>query len=118
MTLASQPCLSIDRAMEYVGDMQGVRSLLSTLQQSLQDDLPQIQQRLDAGDLPGTNRLLHQIKGFAPVFCVDELVAEVVRVEGLSKGTDLQAVRAAYEQLGPQLQQLLGEVQAHLAAVA
>lgn len=116
MTTASHTCLSNDRAMEYVGDMQGVMALLGTLQQSLQDDLPQLQARLDAGDLPGANRLLHQLKGFAPVFCVDPLVAEVVRVEGLSKGTDVQAVRTAYEHLGPQLHQLLTEVQGQLAA--
>ncbi len=115
MTAALPPRLSIDRAMEYVGDMQGVLSLLATLQQSLQNDLPQIQDRLDAGDLPGANRLLHQFKGFAPVFCVDDLVADVVRVEGLSKGTDLRAVREAYAHLGPQLKQLLAEVQAQLA---
>lgn len=114
MTTALHTCLSIDRAMQYVGDMQGVESLLGTLQQSLEDDLPQIQALLDAGDLPSANRLLHQLKGFAPVFCTDELVTKVVLVEGLSKGTDLQAVRTAYEDLGPRLHQLLTEVQTHL----
>ncbi len=114
MTAAHPPRLSIDRALEYLGDMQGVLSLLATLQQSLQDDLPKIQDRLDAGDLHGANRLLHQFKGFAPVFCVDDLVADVVRVEGLSKGSDLRAVREAYAHLGPQLQELLQEVQAQL----
>lgn len=109
-------CLSIERALEYVGDRQGVLTLLGTLQQTLQDDLPRVQARLDAGDLPGANRVLHQIKGFAPVFCVEALVAEVVRVEVLSKGADLQAVRTAYAQLGPQLHRLLAEVQACLAA--
>ena len=115
MTAASHTCLSIDRAMEYVGDMDGVLTLLDTLQGSLHSDLPQIQALLDAGDLPGANRLLHQLKGFAPVFCVDAMVADVVRVENLSKGTDLQAVRSAYALLSPQLAQLLAEVQAQLA---
>lgn len=114
MSNSPHHCLSIDRTLAYVGDMQGVQSLLATLQQSLQDDLPHIQSRLDAGDLPGANRLLHQLKGFAPVFCTEALVTEVVRVEGLSKGTDLQAVRTAYQQLGPQLDQLLAEVKAQL----
>ena len=116
MTAVSTTCLSIERAMEYVGDMQGVLTLLETLQHSLQNDLPQIQASLDAADLPGANRLLHQLKGFAPVFCVDPLVAEVIEVEALSKGTDLAAVRQAYNHLKPQLQQLLIEVQARLAA--
>lgn len=109
-------CLSIDRALEYVGDMQGVLSLLGTLQQSLHNDLPQIQARLDTNDLPGANRILHQLKGFAPVFCVDALVAEVIAVEGLSKGSDVQATRQAYAHLAPQLAQLQAEVQAALAA--
>lgn len=116
MTHPIHSCLSIDRAMEYVGDMQGVLTLLETLQQSLQDDLPQIRALLDASDLPGANRLLHQFKGFAPVFCVDPVVDNVIKVEALSKGTDLQAVRQAYDQLEPQLHQLLVEVRAQLAA--
>ena len=48
-------CLSIDRAKEYVGDAGAVLSLLDTLEQSLQSDLPRIQERLDAGDLQGAN---------------------------------------------------------------
>ncbi len=114
MTRPPDTCLSLERAKDYVGDMQGVHSLLGTLGQSLQEDLPAIQACLDAGDLAGANRLLHQLKGFAPVFCVDSLVAEVVQVEMLSKGQDLQAVREAYARLGPQLQQLLAEVQARV----
>lgn len=115
MTDQAHSCLSIDNAMEYVGDMQGVLALLGTLQNSLQNDLPQIQVLLDANDLPGANRILHQFKGFAPVFCVDELVAEVVHVESLSKGNDAAGTRAAYALLAPKLQQLLVEVQATLA---
>ena len=116
MNAPQHSCLSLERAMEYVGDMPGVLSLLGTLQQSLQTDLPQLQARLDASDLPGANRILHQLKGFAPVFCVDTLVAEVVHVEGLSKGSDAAATREAYAHLAPQLQRLLTEVQATLAA--
>jgi len=115
MTNLPHSCLSIDNAMEYVGDMQGVLALLGTLQNSLQNDLPQIQVLLDANDLPGANRILHQFKGFAPVFCVDELVAEVVHVESLSKGNDAAGTRAAYALLAPKLQQLLVEVQTTLA---
>lgn len=114
--MTTPTCLDTDRALDYVGDMHNVVTLLHTLAQSLQNDLPQIQPLLEAGDLPGANRLLHQIKGFAPVFCVDALVAEVVAVERQSKGSDLQATRTAYAHLAPQLQQLLTEVQAALAA--
>ncbi len=111
MSQASAPIyLSLERAMDYIGDADGVRTLLNTLHQTLGQDLPHIQASLDQGDMPGVNRLLHQLKGFAPVFCVDSLVELVVKVEHLSKHGDLADVRAAYSPLAPQLAQLRTEV--------
>lgn len=107
--------LSISRAMDYIADEAGVMTLLHTLRQSLQDDLPRIAQCLDAGDVPGANQWLHQLKGFTPVFCTDALVNEVVRVEALSKHADAREVRQAYATLAPQLAQLLDEVNRHIA---
>ena len=107
--------LSVERAMEFIGDADGVLSLLKTLHQTLGNDLPRIQALIDQDDLTGANRLLHQLKGFAPVFCVDSLVALVVHVEGLSKLADAPHVQAAYRQLAPQLEQLRAEVAAHLS---
>ena len=116
MTSAVYKHLSIEQAMEYIGDKDGVRSLLQTLEQSLAKDTPEIQVQIDKGDLPAANRLLHQFKGFAPVFCVPDLVQEIVNIEKLSKGTDLSAVRQAYIGLAPKLHDMLTEVRSHLAA--
>ena len=116
MTAAVYKHLSIEKAMEFIGDEDSVRTLLETLQQSLADDTPEIQRQLDLGDLAGANRLLHQFKGFAPVFCAPDLVQDIVRVEHLSKGTDLTALREAYAPLAPKLGELLSEVRAFLAA--
>ena len=107
--------LSIDRAMEFIGDSQGVLSLLKTLHQTLSDDLPRLQILLDQGDVYGANRILHQLKGFTPVFCVDSLVEHVVRVEDLSKHAEAAQVSAAYSLLAPQLEALRQEVRAHMA---
>jgi HPt (histidine-containing phosphotransfer) domain-containing protein len=101
--------------MEFIGDANGVLSLLNTLHQTLGDDLPKIQHLLEKDDLHGANRLLHQLKGFTPVFCVDRLVEEVVSVEHLSKHADLSDVRSAYGRLAPQLEQLRTEVATHLS---
>ena len=106
--------LSIERAMEFIGDTDGVMSLLMTLHQTLGDDLPRIQSLLDNDDLHGANRLLHQLKGFTPVFCVDSLVDLVVLVESLSKHADGPEVRTAYSRLAPQLEQLRTEVANHI----
>ena len=109
-------CLSISRAMEYIGDETGVMSLMQTLRQSLSDDLPRIEQCLAAGDVSGANEWLHQLKGFTPVFCTEALVAEVVRVEALSKHGTAAHVQAAYAKLAPTLAQLQAEVDSHIAA--
>jgi HPt (histidine-containing phosphotransfer) domain-containing protein len=116
MTQAASPIyLSVERAMEFIGDANGVLSLLHTLYQTLGEDLPKIQDLLDKDDLHGANRLLHQLKGFTPVFCVDRLVEEVVTVEQLSKHAESSAVRSAYGRLAPQLEQLRNEVANHLS---
>ena len=116
MSQAADPTyLSIDRAMEFIGDINGVLSLLKTLQQTLSDDLPRLQDLLNKDDVSGANRILHQLKGFTPVFCVDSLVERVVMVEQMSKHGDPAEVRAAYSQLAPQLDQLRAEVVSHLA---
>jgi HPt (histidine-containing phosphotransfer) domain-containing protein len=109
-------CLSISRAMEYIGDETGVMSLMQTLRQSLSDDLPRIEQCLAAGDVSGANEWLHQLKGFTPVFCTAALVAEVVSVEALSKHGSVEQVQAAYAKLAPTLAQLQAEVDSHIAA--
>jgi HPt (histidine-containing phosphotransfer) domain-containing protein len=115
MSQTPQPIyLSIERAMEFIGDANGVLSLLKTLQQTLSDDLPRLQELLDKGDVFAANRILHQLKGFTPVFCVDSLVERVVLVEGLSKHAETSEVRNSYDQLAPQLEALRLEVIAHL----
>jgi len=108
--------LSVERGMEFIGDEAGFLSLLKTLHKTLTTDIPLITDLLRQDDVGGANRLLHQVKGFAPVFCVDQVVEHVVKVEALSKHGDAPEVRAAFAQLAPQLEQLRSEVAAHLAA--
>jgi HPt (histidine-containing phosphotransfer) domain-containing protein len=116
MSQTPQPIyLSIERAMEFIGDANGVLSLLKTLQQTLSDDLPRLQELLDKGEVYAANRILHQLKGFTPVFCVDSLVELVVKVENMSKHAESSEVRTAYAQLSPQLEALRQEVVDHLS---
>ena len=115
-TPADYQFLSISRAMEFIDDEGGVMTLLHTLSQSLREDLPRIEEALAGGDVPGANAWLHQLKGFAPVFCTDALVAEVVQVEALSKRGTAQEVQAAYAVLAPRLAGLQQEVDRHIAA--
>ena len=106
--------LSVDRAMEFIGDTSGVLSLLKTLHQALGDDLPKLDALLLKDDMHAVNRVLHQLKGFTPVFCVDSLVEMVVKVEQLSKHADAPQIRIAYRELAPKLAQLRQEVGTYL----
>ena len=116
MSQPSDPIyLSVERAIEFIGDANGVLSLLNTLHQTLGEDLPRIQALLEQDDMHGVNRLLHQLKGFTPVFCVDSLVELVVSVEQMSKHAEPADVRAAYGLLATQLETLRSEVATHLA---
>ena len=108
--------LSVERAMEFIGDANGVLTLLKTLQQTLSTDLPLIVDLLNKDDVLGASRVLHQLKGFTPVFCTEALVAEVVSVEALSKHGSAAEVQAAYAQLAPKLAELQAEVDRHIAA--
>jgi HPt (histidine-containing phosphotransfer) domain-containing protein len=113
-TAADFQCLSIDRAMAYVGTEAGVLTLMPALQQSLITDLARIEQSLAASDLPQVRNCLHQLKGFIPVFCTDALVAHVAALETLSRHADIEAVRIAYGRLAPQLAQLQTEVDGYM----
>jgi HPt (histidine-containing phosphotransfer) domain-containing protein len=115
MTPSQFQYLSTQRVAEFIGDSAGVNRLLGTLKETLDNDLPALRQRLDQGDIQGVNDLLHQFKGFAPVFCVDALVEQVVRVESISKNATVDELRSALLPLLEQLAVLKAEVDRQLA---
>lgn len=116
MTTAPFQYLNTQRAAEFIGDSAGVNRLLATLKATLDADLPSLRQRLADGNTQGVNDLLHQFKGFAPVFCVDSLVELVVQVEALSKQASPESLQKAMGPLLDQLTVLHGEVERQLAA--
>ena len=116
MTTDAFQYLSTQRAAEFIGDSAGVNRLLATLKATLDADIPTLRQRLADGNTQGVNDLLHQFKGFAPVFCVDSLVELVVHVEALSKQASLEALKHAMAPLLIQLSALQAEVDRQLGA--
>ena len=105
-------------ALSQIGDVEAMNGMLAMLQDTLAQDLPQIDSFLRAGDIGNANRLLHALKGFIPIFCQADLCAHVVRVEALTKDSGSTTAAPAYLALKPQLEQLLAEVRAHLLAIA
>jgi HPt (histidine-containing phosphotransfer) domain-containing protein len=106
--------LDITLALEQIGDAQAMQGMLSMLEESLARDVPLIAELLAQDDVKGANRLLHAMKGFIPIFCVDALCAHVAAVELMSKTGTAREVRVAYELLMPDLDQLQSEVVGYL----
>lgn len=111
MTTAAPAYLSPDKTAAFIGTSAGVNRLLNTLKDTLDTDLPELRLRLAAGDVKGVNDLLHQFKGFVPVFCVDSLVDLVCQVEALGQQASIDSLQSAMAPLLEQLTALHAEVQ-------
>lgn len=109
-TGASLVYLDVVRAIEQVGDVDSLRSMLPMLQELLERDVPEIARLLLAGDVRGANPLLHSLKGCMPIFCVPDLCEHLAQVEFMSKAGGVDEVLPAFEALHPKLDTLLSEV--------
>lgn len=106
--------LDVALALEQIGDAQAMQGMLAMLEESLARDVPRIAQLLEANEVHSANRLLHGLKGFIPIFCVDSLCKHVTKVEELSKHADAVSVSQVYADLMPELELLQSEVVAYL----
>ena len=117
MSSPSPTYLDTHLALEQIGDTDAMNGMLAMLQESLARDIPLVAQLLGNGQIVEANRVLHALKGFVPIFCVESLCAHVVQVEAQSKDSQSTTIGAAYAALKPELEGLLEEVNAHLQQV-
>jgi HPt (histidine-containing phosphotransfer) domain-containing protein len=104
-------------ALEQIGDADAMNGMLVMLQESLTRDIPLVAQLLGNGQVIEANRVLHALKGFMPIFCVEALCMHVVQVEAQSKDSQSTTIGASYAVLKPELETLLEEVNAYLQQV-
>lgn len=106
------------KAVAYLGDAASAQQLLVTLKATLEADTPQIGDAIVAKNFGTLRKILHQLKGFTPIFCEDALVAEIINTESLCKHIDSDAHQAtalsACTQLLANLESLLLEVSVQL----
>jgi len=114
--------LSMAKAIQYLGDATSAQQLLGTLQSTLQSETKQIENAIESKNFELIQKLLHQFKGFAPVFCHDSLIAEIKLTESLCKEIkDSEGSQLALQACGnllDNLKLLLAEVNAHLSGQA
>lgn len=106
--------LDVKRAIDFVGDEAGVHIMMPMLAASLSSDVPEILRLLQAGDVKAANRLLHPLKGFVPVFCVDAVIDQVTAVEVLSKSAAASEVLPRFAEILPTLERLQAELHAYM----
>lgn len=106
--------LDVERALEQVGDLAALHEMLDMLQDSLERDIPKISELLAEGNVKSANRLLHALKGFIPIFCVDALCDHVTRVEVLSKTAPTEEVAPLYAALRADLELLQTDIDHYL----
>jgi len=107
--------LNADRGIGMMGSEAGLRRILATVVASLTADLPKLDQALHSGDVVTANRLLHAFKGYMPIIASDALIAQVAAIEFQSKTASAKEVRPSLDQLVPELQGLLAEINLYLA---
>ena len=113
-TVDSVPVLDVQRGITMLGSEASLRKILKTVYDSMTTSLPEIKQALHAGDVPTANRLLHSLKGYAPIFATDSLVEHITRVEKISKTESSATVSPLYDELAPRLIALLAEIKGFL----
>jgi HPt (histidine-containing phosphotransfer) domain-containing protein len=112
--------LSMAKAIDYLGDVSNAQQLLGTLESTLETEVPRIASAIETQNFAHLQKIWHQLKGFAPVFCHDQLVAEIAQTETLCKHIQVQEAQSAAlkasAQLLTHLQGLLTEVKAQRAS--
>ena len=103
------------RGLDMMGSVDALRKILLTVDESLSSSLSEIQAALARGDVAKVNRVLHGIKGYAPIFCSDDLVAQISYIENLTKTAGVAEITPLYAQLEPEFLSLLISVKSFLA---
>ena len=112
----------MEKAIGYLGAASSAHKLLSTLNSTLLTDDPVIANAIQNRNFEVLQKIWHQLKGFAPVFCQDGLVAEITRTESLCKHIashqEQDAALSACELLQASLQALQREAAAQILQAA
>ena len=108
--------LSMSKAIAYLGDAQSAHQLLSTLNSTLLRDEPQISSAIESSQFEVLQKIWHQLKGFAPVFCQESLIDEIAQTEFLCKQIQTQRMTPPHLSDNPNLRSNLKALQAEAAA--
>ncbi len=87
-----------------------MRNLAETFESSLLQDLSALSAALDNPDPDPLRRLLHSLKGYVTFLSKEELSAQVIELEAMSRQSAVEQVKTKVQQVIPALKTLLSEV--------
>lgn len=114
-TLSSQKLLDIEHGLVMMGSAAVLRKILGSVNVSLTGCIAEIRQALAVADIQTTQRLLHDMKGYAPIFCSEALIEQLTQVEARSKTETAAVMQPLFAELALQLEALLVEIRAYIA---
>ena len=109
------PLLDLQYVRSILRSQADARHMLSMIAATLGDQVNQVTSSLNAGDVRAAQAVLHQLKGFLPVFCAASLAEELVAVEQLSRTASAREVKQRFSAVKPLLLQFDREIQAWMA---
>lgn len=110
------PVLDTERALAMLENQEHVQPMIELLLSTVPADLEQIDTHLQADDRASAHRVLHQLKGFLPMFCAEGFGQDLREVTSLLKDGDPSGFDQKFPSVRARLQQLCDEAQAYLDA--
>ena len=102
--------LDPSRAHDFAMDNDQMLNLAETFESSLTQDLSALVAALTNPDPDPMRRLLHSLKGYVTFLSKEELSAQVIQLEAMSRQSTMEDVRNMVNQVMPSLKNLLSEV--------
>ncbi len=113
--MPTPPMLDLTRAQEFAVQPGQLRELVVTFEQSLAQEMANIQAGLAAEDALKVEYALHALKGFMPLFAAEPLSQAMTDLYQSSREQPLDEVIPKFTALVPNLNLLLAEVRTWLA---
>lgn len=106
--------LDVERTLHLLQKQAHVNDMLQLLLSTVPADLDRIDQCLQRADREGAYRVLHQLKGFLPMFCTEAFSHDLVMVTRLCKADDAAPFHAAFGPVRAALDQVCVQARAYL----
>lgn len=114
-TVPMSTLLNLKSASEILRTEADLRHMLGMVASTLGDQIAEIEAALARDDVKGAHAVVHQLKGFLPVFCTASLADELAALAALSREGSAQEVGPQFARVRPMLVQFDAEVKAWLA---